>query len=97
VAEEQYSAFTPEKLEAELERSRQNAARLLESLAVKLHSGPILRQASSGFNRAAEYIRDSSMKDYGSRLNRVICRWPATSILVAVAAGFLTARALRHR
>ncbi len=97
MAEEHYSAFTPEKLEAELERSRETAARLLESLAVKLHSGPILRQASSGFNRAAQYVKDSSVKDYGSRLNRIIRRRPATSILIAVAAGFLAARALRHR
>lgn len=97
VADEPQYALSPEHLEAELERSRASAARLIDSLAEKLRARPAMREATARISRAAQYVQDSSVKDIAARVNRLVCRRPLTLILVAAAAGFLTARALRHR
>jgi ElaB/YqjD/DUF883 family membrane-anchored ribosome-binding protein len=88
---------SPENLEAELEKSRASAARLLENLAEKLRTGPVVRQATDRIGRAAHYVQDSSMKDMAGRVKRLVRERPALAILVAAAAGFLAVRALRRR
>ena len=97
MAEEPQFASTPENLDVELERSRASAARLLESLAQKLHAAPVVRQATTGIGRAAQYVQDSSVKGLAARLDRTVRKLPVTSILIAAAAGFLAARAFRRR
>ena len=96
VADEPH-ALTPENLDAELERSRATSARLIDSLAEKLRARPAMREATARISRAAQYVQDTSVKDIAARVNRLICRRPLASMLLAAAAGFLTARALRHR
>ena len=97
MAEESQSAFTPENLDVELEKSRASAAHLLETLAQKLRVRPAIRQATSGIGRAAHYVQGGSVKGFAARLNRTVRKRPVTCILIAAAAGFLTARSLRHR
>lgn len=97
MADQSSSAFTPGQLEAELERSRETSARLLESLAAKLRARPMIRQAAGQFSRAARYVQTNSVKDWAGRIHHVVCGRPAVSILAAAAAGFLIARALRRR
>ncbi len=96
MADESQSALSPENLEVELEKSRASTARLLENLAEKLRTGPVVREATTRIHRAARYVQDSSVKDLTGRLNRMVHERPVTSILIAAAAGFLAARALRH-
>ena len=97
VAEDSQSASTPENLDVELEKSRASAAHLLDTLAQKLRARPVIRQATTGIGRAANYVHGGSVKSLAARLNRTVRKRPVTCILIAAAAGFLTARSLRHR
>jgi ElaB/YqjD/DUF883 family membrane-anchored ribosome-binding protein len=96
VADESPSALSPENLDVELERSRVSTARLLENLAEKLRTGPVVREATTRITRAARYVQDSSVKDMTARLDRIVRERPVTSIVIAAVAGFLAVRALRH-
>jgi ElaB/YqjD/DUF883 family membrane-anchored ribosome-binding protein len=96
VADELQSAETPHNLEIELEKARVSTARLIENLASKLRGAPAVRDATTRISRAARYVQDSSVKDMTAELNRIVRERPVASILVAAAAGFLAASALRR-
>ncbi|HUB33978.1 MAG TPA: hypothetical protein VMA31_13140 [Bryobacteraceae bacterium] len=82
---------------SELERSRESAAQLLESLAQKIGASPALRTAATGVHRAAHYVQVHTVNDALRGLGRVVRKRPAYSIAMAVVAGFLVGRALRSR
>jgi ElaB/YqjD/DUF883 family membrane-anchored ribosome-binding protein len=82
---------------SELEKSRESAAQLLETLAQKIGATPALRSAATSVHRAAHYVQAHTVKDALGGLERVVRKRPGYSIAVAVVAGFLVGRALRSR
>jgi hypothetical protein len=97
VGDETLSARDPQHMAVELERSRESAARLLESLAQKIGAAPMVRSAADGVQRAAQYVQAYSVKDVISGVGRAARRRPAAAIGIAVLAGFLVGRAIRSR
>ncbi len=91
-----YAHYASE-LRAEAEKSRESAARLLETFAEKIGANRAVRNAASGVQRAAHYVQAHSVRDVAAGLERAVRRNPAVSIAIAVAAGFLAGRALRSR
>ena len=87
----------PNVAQAEMERSRDSAARLMESLARKIGSARAMRDATAGIERAARYVQVHSVKDVVTGLERLVRRRPVYSIGAAVAAGFLIGRWIRSR
>jgi len=86
-----------QELQRDFERSRESAARLLESLAQKIGSTRAVRTAATGVQRAAQYVQAHSVRDVATDLESAV-RWrPAVSIAVAIVAGFLVGRAIRPR
>jgi ElaB/YqjD/DUF883 family membrane-anchored ribosome-binding protein len=83
VPDETVSTQGPQDLMAELEKSRESAARLLESLAQKIG--------------AAHYVQAHSVKDVLNGIERAARRRPVATIAIAVVAGFLVGRAIRSR
>ena len=84
-------------LEVELNKSRESAARLLETLAQKIGSARAVRTAATGMQRAAHYVQARSVREVATEIESAV-RWrPALSIAVAVVAGFLVGRAIRSR
>lgn len=96
VADETISAHNARELQ-EVEKSRESAARLLDSLAQKVGANRAVRSAASGVQRAAHYVQAHSVKDVASGIERAVRRRPAAAIAAAVIAGFLVGRALRSR
>jgi ElaB/YqjD/DUF883 family membrane-anchored ribosome-binding protein len=90
VADEIISAHNARELMDEVERSRESAARLLETLAQKIGSARAVRTA-------AHYVQTHSAQDVAFEIERAIRRSPAPAIAIAIVAGFLTGRALRSR
>ncbi len=81
----------------ELEKSRQSAARLLETLAQKLGAAPGMRGAAGGVQRAAHYVQAHSIRDAITGIDRAARRRPAYAIGIAVVLGFFVGRAIRSR
>jgi ElaB/YqjD/DUF883 family membrane-anchored ribosome-binding protein len=96
MADETISAHNARELQ-EVERSRESAARLLDTLAEKVGGNRAVRTAASGVQRAAHYVQAHGVKDVATGIERVVRQRPAASIAVAVVAGFLVGRALRSR
>jgi len=96
LADETISAHNARELQ-EVEKSRESAARLLESLAERIGANRAVRSAATGVQRAAHYVQAHSVKDVATGIERVVRRRPAAAIVVAVVAGFLVGRALRSR
>jgi ElaB/YqjD/DUF883 family membrane-anchored ribosome-binding protein len=90
-------AQKPQDLAAELEQSRESAARLLENLARKIGATRAVRGAAGSIGRAAHYVQAHGMEDMAAGIGRLVRRRPAYSIAIALAAGFLVGRALRSR
>lgn len=82
---------------AELDKSRESAARLLETLAQKIGAAPVVHSAAEGVQRAAHYVQAHSVKDVLNGIGRAARRRPVASIAMAVVAGFLVGRAIRSR
>lgn len=97
MSDETISAQGSHDLISELEKSRESAARLLESLAQKIGAAPAMRTAANGVQRAAHYVQAHSVKDVLNGIERAARRRPVASIAMAVVAGFLVGRALRSR
>lgn len=95
--DETVSTQGSQDLIAELEKSRESAARLLESLAQKIGAAPVVRTAADGVQRAAHYVQAHSVKDVLNGIERAARRRPAATIAIAVVAGFLVGRAIRSR
>ncbi len=97
MGEESISARAPQDLTQELERSRETAARLLETLAQKIGAAPGMRSAAGGVQRAAHYVQEHSVKEVLAGIDRAARRRPVAAIGLAVLAGFLVGRAFRSR
>jgi hypothetical protein len=97
VGEESISAHAPKDFTQELEKSRESAARLLETLAQKIGAAPAVRSAADSVQRAAHYVQAHSVKDVIAGIDRAARRRPAAAIGLAVLAGFLVGRAIRPR
>jgi hypothetical protein len=90
-------AHLPEEVIAELDKSREHAALLLEKFAHKLGSNPMVRNAASGVQRAAQYVQAHTVDDMAAGAKRAIRKRPGAAIAAAVLVGFLVGRALRGR
>lgn len=97
MADETLSGQNTHELLAEVERSRESAARLLESLAQKVGGSRAMRTAAGGVERAAHYVQAHSVKDVAAGIERAVRSRPASAMAIAVVAGFLIGRALRSR
>ena len=85
---------TRQEMLVELERSREHSARLLDALAQRIGAKRAVRGATNRIERAAHYVQVHSMKDVVTGFDRIIRRRPASSIAVAVLAGFILGRTL---
>jgi ElaB/YqjD/DUF883 family membrane-anchored ribosome-binding protein len=90
-------AQNPHDLQTELDKSRESAARLMESLGRKIGANRAVRRTAYSVNRAAQYVQRHSVKDMAAEVERLVRRRPEYSIAAAVLAGFLVGRALRRR
>ena len=72
------------ELQAEVEKSRELAARLLDSLAQKVGGRRVVRT-------------EHALKDVAVGIDRAVRKRPASAIALAVVAGFLVGRVLRSR
>ena len=97
MADETISARNAYELQAEVEKSRESAARLLDTLAQKVGANRAVRTAASKVQRAAHYVQAHSVKDVANGLGEAVRSQPAVSIAIAAVAGFLVGRALRSR
>jgi hypothetical protein len=97
VADEMISAHNAHELQAEVERSRQSAARLLDTLAQKVGANATVRSAASNVQRAAHYVQAHSVKDVATGIERTIRSRPGAALALAVIAGYFAGRALRSR
>ena len=93
VADDTVSAHNAHELHVEVERSRESAARLLDSLSRTIGASRAVRHAAS----AAHYVQAHSVRDVATGIDRAVRKRPAASIAVAVVAGFLVGRAFRSR
>lgn len=92
-----YHTQYSQDLLAEVEKSRESAARLLDSLAHKVGANRTVRRAATEVQRAARYVQAHSVKDVATEIERAVRSRPASAIAVAVVAGFFVGRALRSR
>lgn len=90
-------AQIPQDVIAELDRSRETAAQLLEKFADKLGSTPVIEGAAGPVRRAAQYVQAHSVDDMAAGAERAIRQRPVVAIAAAVVIGFLVGRALRAR
>jgi ElaB/YqjD/DUF883 family membrane-anchored ribosome-binding protein len=97
VADETLSALNARELLDDVERSRESAARLLESLAERIGANRAVRNATEGVRRAAHYVQAHSVKDVALGIERAVRGNPAQAIAIAALAGYLAGRALRSR
>jgi hypothetical protein len=95
--DETVSAHNAHELRAEVERSKQSAARLLETLAQRVGGHRAVRTAASQVQRAAHYVQTTSPKDVAAGIERALRSRPASALAIAAVAGFLVGRALRSR
>jgi ElaB/YqjD/DUF883 family membrane-anchored ribosome-binding protein len=86
-----------QELQLELDKSRETAARLLETLAQKIGSTRAVRTAANGVHRAAHYVQAHSMKDVAAEIEGAIRLRPVLSIGVAIVAGYFFGLAIRSR
>lgn len=86
-----------EELQAQVEKSRESAARLLDSLAHKVGGYQFVRTAAAEAGRATHYVHAHSVKEVAAGIDRAVRKRPASAIAIAVVAGFLVGRALRTR
>jgi hypothetical protein len=91
------SAREAHELQVEAEKSRESAARLLDTLARKVGGHRVVRDATSGIERAGRHMQSLSVKDVAIGIGRAVRSRPASAMALAVVAGFLIGRALRSR
>ena len=97
MADETISARNAYELQAEVDRSRESAARLLDTLAQKIGANRAVRTAATSVQRAAHYVQAHSLKDVATGLEQAVRSQPAASLAIAAVAGFLIGRAVRSR
>jgi hypothetical protein len=91
------SAREAHELQAEAEKSRASAARLLDTLARKVGSHRVVRGATTELERAGRQVQSLSVKDVAIGIGRAVRSRPASAMAIAVVAGFLIGRAIRSR
>ena len=84
-ADEIAAAGIPASMEAELERSRQSAGRLLDTLARRV-----------GASRAAHYVKTHSAREMAEEFQRAATRRPLYALAIAALAGFLLGCAIKR-
>ena len=95
MADETIRDETGRQMQVELDRSREHSARLLDDLAQKIGAKRAVRGAAGKVHRAAHYVQAHSVKAVVTGIDRTIRSRPASSIAVAVLAGFILGRAWR--
>jgi ElaB/YqjD/DUF883 family membrane-anchored ribosome-binding protein len=85
MAAEETVTSIPPNMDAELERSRLSAKRLLDAMANKV-----------GGSKAAEYVKTHSAREMAAELAEAVEREPVYAIAAAVAAGFLIGCVLKR-
>jgi ElaB/YqjD/DUF883 family membrane-anchored ribosome-binding protein len=85
------------EIDPDVERSRESADRLLNTLAQKLRINRTVRNAASGIERAAHYVQVSGLKVAVAEVDRFVRQRPGHSLFIAAAAGVLVGRILRPR
>src|SRR5437763_7679183 len=89
VADETIAARNAYELQAEVEKSRESAARLLDTLAQKVGAHRVVQTAATSVQRAAHYVQAHSLTDMATELEEVVRSRPAASLAIAAMAGFL--------
>jgi hypothetical protein len=97
VTDETTPARRTDDLQSELAQSREAAARLMDNLARKIGASRTMRNAANGVQRAARVMQGHEWRGVAAGVARAVRGRPATSILLAMVAGFLIGRALRPR
>ena len=97
VPDETISAQSARELMDEVERSRESAARLLDTLAQKIGASRAVSTATTTVRRAAHYVQTHSVKDMAFEIESAVRNRPAQAVAIAAVAGFLAGRALRSR
>jgi len=85
------------RVDAEVEQSRQSAARLLANLRRKLHRNLTVRNAAYSVERAARYVQVRSLRDGVAAVKKLVRREPVLALSIAVGVGFLVGTALASR
>ena len=97
---------------ANIDESRKSTAVALDQAVAKLHSGGeqlsevahtaadrisgVPHGSAEKLQAAADYIRETKLKDMGEDLKDVVKRHPGPSLAVAAVLGFLVARSFRR-
>jgi ElaB/YqjD/DUF883 family membrane-anchored ribosome-binding protein len=95
-----------------IDESRKSTAVALDQAVAKLHSGgeqlsevahtaadrisSVAHGSAEKLQAAADYIRETKLKDMGEDLKDVVKRHPGPSLAVAAVLGFLVARSFRR-
>ena len=95
-----------------IDESRKNTAGALDQTAAKLHSGGeqlsgvahtaadrisgAMHGTADKLQAAADYIRETELKDMGEDLKDIVKRYPGPALAAAAVLGFIVARSLRR-
>jgi len=91
--------------ENKIDEQKDKAASKLESAAAKLHEtadtssermSNMAHSAAEGLQSTASFLREHDTREMVGSLEGVIRKYPAQSLLIAVATGFLLGRALKN-
>jgi ElaB/YqjD/DUF883 family membrane-anchored ribosome-binding protein len=85
------------RVDPEVERSRETAARLMEAFARKLRGNRTVRNAAERVGHAAHYMQNHSRKEIAARIESYARRKPIAALSIAAALGFVAGRALGRR
>jgi ElaB/YqjD/DUF883 family membrane-anchored ribosome-binding protein len=77
------------RVDPEVERSRETAARLLETFAQKLRRHRATRNAASGMERAAHYVQAYTWEEMAAGIERFAIEKPVAALSIAAAIGFV--------
>jgi ElaB/YqjD/DUF883 family membrane-anchored ribosome-binding protein len=85
------------RVDPEVERSRETAARLLEAFARKLRRHRAMQNAATGMERAAHYVQAYSWEEMAAGIERFAMQKPVAALSVAAAVGFVLGSVLGRK
>jgi ElaB/YqjD/DUF883 family membrane-anchored ribosome-binding protein len=85
------------RVDPEVERSRETAARLLEAFAQKLRRHRATRNAASGMERAAHYVQAYTWEEMAAGIERFAIQKPVAALSIAAAVGFAVGSVLGRK
>lgn len=85
------------RVDPEVERSRETAARLMEAFARKLRRHRAMRNAANGVERAAHYVQAYSWEEVSAGIERFAMQKPVAALSIAAAVGFVVGSALGRK